>query len=78
VILARAAVERPRPERRIADRGENVPGRGDQQNDYEAAQRTKALPRTTEKELFRQQQVSESSADRNRDRDHALYQQAES
>jgi len=77
VILAGTAVQSPREVRRIAERGEDVPGSGDDGEDKESAEGTKALQGTGSEELARNEQEKKRRGKGNHDGDEAFDEKAD-
>src|ERR1700683_2763408 len=63
VVGIGAAVQRKYERRWIAQRGEDVPGRGDQQNDERAADGMQTLPDMPGKKLAREKYIDDRGAD---------------
>ena len=77
MIGIRAAVQRENEIWRIAQSGEDVPRRGDQQNDERAAEGMQAFPDIPGKKLAREKQIDNRGADGKHDSDQAFQEQAD-
>src|ERR1700675_2616881 len=64
VVLPRAAMKAEIEVGRVAQRGQAVPRRGDQENNQSAAERMKPLPRSRTKELAREQKIDDTCGER--------------
>ena len=76
MVLARGAAHGEVPDGRIAEGGEDVPGRGDEQDDGESGEGAQALPGSGREELPGQEQVDEGRAEGEDDTNQALEEQA--
>ena len=63
VILPGSTVETEGEVRRIAEGGEDVPGRGDEKNDKRSGERVEAFPDCAREELVREEEIGKGGAD---------------
>src|ERR1700683_1617653 len=78
VILAGDALHGEAEVRRIAQRGEDMPGCGDEQENEDAAEGAQPLPRARGEELAGEEEIEERRAGGKDDADQALEQESES
>src|SRR5215472_3056326 len=74
MVLPRTAVKRKREIRRISEGGEDMPRRGNHQDDKQAADGMETLPGPPQKELLRQEYINHAGGDGKRKSDQALQQ----
>src|SRR5229473_7274824 len=77
VVLAGPAVEGEGKIRRVAQRGQDVPGRGNQHHNQQAAERAKPLPGLRGKQLAGKEEINQPGGHWKKDADEALEQEAQ-
>src|SRR5437016_11004174 len=75
MVLTWSAVKRQGEIRRISQGGEDMPRRGNRQDDKQAAHWAETLPGAAQKELLRQEQINHSGGDGKGQSDQAFQQQ---
>ncbi len=77
MVLAGPAVEGEGKIRRVAQRGQDVPGRGNQDHNQQPAERAKPSPRLRGKQLAGKQEINQPGGHGKKDADEALEQEAQ-